>query len=89
MAKERKSKRQKLLSDKRHSQKSPSQSSEQIYSLSDTRRLSTAKQTKKSVTTSISTSEYGYLTHDLRKFAIITGSILAVELGIYWTSVGF
>lgn len=89
MAKERKSKHQKLLSDKRHSQKSSPQTSEVFYSLSSDDNPKQKKPVISASSPKISTTEYAYLNHDLKKFAIITGSILAIELGIYWTSVGF
>ena len=85
MAKERKSKHQKLLSDKRLSKDTSPAQPEHIYSLSSPRYLTSKKQK----TAAISTSDYAYLTGDLKKFAVITASIIAVEIGIYWTSIGF
>lgn len=86
MAKERKTKRQKLASDRRLKQQAVTIDTESLYSLD----LSSKEKGPKSVSSSeskVSKQDYKYLATDMRKTAIITSLIVMFELGVYFISV--
>ena len=91
MAKDRKTKRQKLLSDRRHFEKPTPPTSGESYSLETITQAQPPPQQsfQSSSQAVISVSDYKYLRTDMRKIAIVTGIIILSELGISWTSVGF
>ena len=87
MAKERKTKRQKKISDRRHSQDLAAPvHAENLYSLNLTDKT-TGSKTKSLPKTP--TKDYSFLKYDMRKTAIVTSMIVLFELGIYWISVGY
>lgn len=96
MAKRRKTKRQKVISDSRHlvtterlveSQESLSQNlplKEHTYTLEDIKhpKSTNAQQI-------VSVSDYKYLINDIRKITVVTILITLTELGIFWSTNGF
>jgi len=88
MAKKRKTKSQKLASDTRHQNPSPSQSFSPTpeLSLNDIgiipKKITPTKVAQPQIR-SIE-KEYGYVTHDLRKTSLITGAIILIELVLFF-----
>lgn len=96
MAKRRKTKRQKVISDTRHSVSTPrlSQSQEELSSDTHAHEVSYTfepiRQTPKSQAQQImSVSDLKYLSTDIRKIAVVTALIIITELGIFWSTNGF
>lgn len=96
MAKRRKTKRQKVLSDTRHSVSTPrlSQSQEELSSEIPHQETSyifeSVKHTPRTQAQQIiSVSDYKYLQMDIRKIALVTALITITELGIFWSTNGF
>jgi len=86
MAKKRKTRSQKLTSDTRHQNTSPSFPSSQSISLQDlgiqTQKISPSLPVQPS--TLSMNSEYTYVRHDLQKTTLITGAIILVELVLFF-----
>ena len=85
MAKERKTKRKKLLADKRHSRitfPAPSEHYSLASEFVEPQTVAAQISPSKAI---LSPADYSHLITEVKKIAAVTGIVIAVEFGIYWT----
>jgi len=80
MPKKKKTRKQKIQADSRHTTESAALPSEQIQTYSVAKKEVISPKVTSSSTTTIATSDYRYLSKDLLKTVLLTISIIIIEL---------